>query len=157
MRIAGMLVAVLLLAGCTNTGSPGSAPPAPSEPPPSGVQPVGEPEQIVGGLEAPWSMVRLESGSTLISERDSGTVAVLAETQILKGKRFGNLVMVGSAAELPFDWMSRLLAAGPHPSKAVHGAELREFIAGAPIVTDATSIPSPPPLKNVFQVRPGAD
>ena len=86
-----------------------------------------------------------------------GTVAVLAETQILKGKRFGNLVMVGSAAELPFDWMSRLLAAGPHPSKAVHGAELREFIAGAPIVTDATSIPSPPPLKNVFQVRPGAD
>jgi spermidine synthase len=86
-----------------------------------------------------------------------GNVAVLAETQILKGKRFGNLVMVGSASELPFDWMPRLLAAGPHPSKVVLGPELREFIAGAPVVTDGTAIPSPPPTKNIFQVRPGAD
>ena len=84
-------------------------------------------------------------------------VAILAETQILKGRRFGNLVMVGSAAELPFDWMPRLLAAGPHPSKSVAGAELREFIGSAPVVTDATAIPSPPPLKNIFQVRPGAE
>ena len=84
------------------------------------------------------------------------SVAVLAETQILKGKRFGNLVMVGSASELPFEWMPRLLAAGPHPSKVVMGPELREFIAGAPVVVDATAIPSPPPTKNIFQVRPGA-
>jgi spermidine synthase len=82
------------------------------------------------------------------------SVAVLAETQILKGKRFGNLVMVGSAAELPFDFMPRLLAAGPHPSKVVVGSELREFIAGAPVVTDGTAIPSPPPTKSIFQVRP---
>ena len=82
--------------------------------------------------------------------------AVLAETQILKGKRFGNLVMVGSPSELPFDWMPRLLAAGPHPSKIVLGPELREFIAGAPVVTDGTAIPSPPPTKSIFQVRPGA-
>lgn len=86
-----------------------------------------------------------------------GNVAVLAETQILKGKRFGNLVMVGSAGELPFDWISRLLAAGPHPSKSVVGAELREFIARAPVVTDGTATPSPPPLKNIFQSRPGAE
>jgi len=84
------------------------------------------------------------------------SVAVLAETQILKGKRFGNLVMVGSASELPFEWMPRLLAAGPHPSKVVMGPELREFIAGARVVVDATAIPSPPPTKNIFQVRPGA-
>ncbi len=83
-----------------------------------------------------------------------GNVAVLAETQILKGRRFGNLVMVGSAAPLPFDWMPRLLAAGPHPAKSVHGAELREFIGGASVVTDATAVPSPAP-RNVFQVRPG--
>lgn len=83
-----------------------------------------------------------------------GQVAVLAETQILKGTRFGNLVMVGSASELPFEWMPRLLAAGPHPSKVVIGTELREFIAGAAVVTDGTAVPSPPPTKNVFQVRP---
>ncbi|MEP6482353.1 MAG: fused MFS/spermidine synthase [Rhodoglobus sp.] len=86
-----------------------------------------------------------------------GNVAILAETQILKGRRFGNLVLVGSKSELPFEWMPRLLAAGPHPSKLVAGAELREFIAGTPVTTDATSMPSPPPAKSIFQVRPGAE
>jgi spermidine synthase len=81
-------------------------------------------------------------------------VAVLAETQILKGRRFGNVVMVGSRSPLPLEWMPRLLAGGPHPSKVVAGAELRAFIAGAPIVTDATAIQSPPPAKSIFQVRP---
>jgi spermidine synthase len=84
-------------------------------------------------------------------------VAALAETQILKGRRFGNVVLVGSQARLPLDWMPRLLAGGPHPSKVVHGAELRDWLAGAAIVTDATAIPSPPPSKGIFQVRPGHD
>ncbi|MDF1478448.1 fused MFS/spermidine synthase [Leifsonia sp. H3M29-4] len=82
-------------------------------------------------------------------------VAVLAETQILKGRRFGNLVMVGSRAQLPFDWMPRLLAAGPHPSKVVAGAELREFIGGTPVVTDTTATGSPPPGM-IFREKPGA-
>jgi spermidine synthase len=84
-------------------------------------------------------------------------VAVLAETQVLKGRRFGNVVIVGSKATLPLDWMPRLLAGGPHPSKVVTGQELRDWIAGAPITTDATAIPSPPPSKNIFQLRPGGD
>ena len=86
-----------------------------------------------------------------------GNVAALAETQILKGRRFGNIVFVASAEPLPLEWMPRLLASGPHPSKMVAGHELREFIGGASIVTDATAIPSPPPSKNIFQVRPGSD
>jgi len=81
-------------------------------------------------------------------------VALLAETQILKGRRFGNVVLVGSKSPLPLEWMPRLLAGGPHPSKVVSGPELKEFIAGAPIVTDATAIQSPPPAKSIFQVRP---
>ena len=85
-----------------------------------------------------------------------GNVAILAETQILKGRRFGNLVLVGSASELPFDWMPRLLAAGPHPSKIVAGAELREFIASAQVVTDSSAVQSPPPSKGIFQVKAGS-
>ena len=81
-------------------------------------------------------------------------VAMLAETQILKGRRFGNVVLVGSRTTLPLEWMPRLLAGGPHPSKVVAGAELRSFIQSAPIVTDATSTQSPPPAKSIFQVRP---
>jgi len=83
-----------------------------------------------------------------------GEVAALAETQILKGRRFGNVVLVGSNQPLPLDWMPRLLAGGPHPSKVIAGRELADWIAGAPIVTDATAIPSPPPPgKNIFQTR----
>jgi len=84
-----------------------------------------------------------------------GHVAALAEAQVLKGRRFGNVVLVGSAAPLPLDWMPRLLAGGPHPSKIVAGRELQTWAAGAPIVTDASAVPSPPPSKNIFQVRPG--
>jgi spermidine synthase len=82
-------------------------------------------------------------------------VAALAEAQVLKGRRFGNVVLVGSNAPLPLHWLPRLMASGPHPAKSVSGAELREFTAGAPIVTDATAIPSPPPARSVFQVRGG--
>jgi spermidine synthase len=80
-------------------------------------------------------------------------VAALAETQVLKGKRFGNIVLVGSNAALPLDWLPRLLASGPHPAKAVAGAELQQFVAGAAIVTDATAVASPLPGRSVFQLR----
>ena len=82
-------------------------------------------------------------------------VAVLAETQVLKGRRFGNVVIIGSRAMLPLDWMPRLLAGGPHPSKVVSGRELTDWIAGASITTDATAVQSPPPSKSIFQLRPG--
>ncbi|TPW71830.1 spermine synthase [Schumannella sp. 10F1B-5-1] len=79
-------------------------------------------------------------------------VAALADTQMLKGRRFGNVVLVASPSELPLEWVPRLLAGGPHPAKVVHGRELRDWVAGAPVVTDATAIPSPPPARSVFQV-----
>lgn len=85
-----------------------------------------------------------------------GHVAALAETQVLKGRRFGNVVLVGSPVELPFGWMPRLLAAGPHPSKLIAGAELKAFIGQTPIALDSTATGSPPPSRSIFQLRPGA-
>lgn len=82
-------------------------------------------------------------------------VAVLAEPQVLKGRRFGNFVLVASPSPLPLDWMPRLLARGPHPATLVHARSLRDWIAGAAVVTDATALPSPPPSRSVFQLRPG--
>ena len=78
-KLAVAALAVLLLAGCTTVpqspplpestvGADGLAGP---------VTPVGTPESIATGLQAPWSVVRLESGSTLISERDRGVVVDL--------------------------------------------------------------------------------
>ncbi|MGO3885155.1 MAG: spermidine synthase [Mycetocola sp.] len=80
-------------------------------------------------------------------------IAAMAETQVLKGRRFGNVVLIGSNAPLPLDYIPRLLAGGPHPAKAVSGQEITEFIGRALPVTDDTAVPSPPPGKNVFQVR----
>jgi len=80
-------------------------------------------------------------------------VIVIAEAQVLKGRRFGNLVLVGSRSVALLDMLPRLLAGGPHPASALSGAEIIEFVANAPIVTDATAIPSPSPNKNIFAIK----
>lgn len=83
--------------------------------------------------------------------------ALLAESAVLKGRRYGNFVLVASRTALPLEWMPRLLAGGPHPASVLRGRELKDWVAGAPIVTDASSTPSPPPARSIFQVRPGRD
>ncbi len=81
-------------------------------------------------------------------------VAIAADTGMLKGRRFGNVVMYASHDALPFDAMPRRLASDPAPAKLVDGDELVRFIAGASIVTDATAVPSPPPARSVFLSKP---
>lgn len=78
-------------------------------------------------------------------------VAVLAEVQTLKGRRFGNLVVAASAAPLPTRWLPRLMAAGPHPAKVAHGSEVDDLIRGVSAATDADATPSPRPSLSIFQ------
>jgi spermidine synthase len=78
-------------------------------------------------------------------------IALLAEVQTLKGRRFGNLVIAASAAPLPTEWLPRLMAAGPHPAKVAHGDELDDFSRGATPATDADATPSPMPASSVFE------
>ena len=95
VAVAGALAAAsMVLVGCqpeqagplTTMPVPSStpSPTATATGPQETVQPVGEPVTVVGGLAAPWSMVRLESGSTLISERDSGVVKELTPDGALR-------------------------------------------------------------------------
>jgi len=77
-------------------------------------------------------------------------VALLADTQVLKGRRFGNLVIAASAAPLPTEWLPRMLAAGPHPAKIAQDAEVAAFAKGASIVTDADAVASPKPDASIF-------
>ncbi|MDJ0347726.1 PQQ-dependent sugar dehydrogenase [Cryobacterium sp. PH29-G1] len=79
---------ILTLAACS-AEAPNAAPATerPAQPTPtqleSGtnpltpVQPVGDPVVIASGLAAPWSILRLPSGATLISERDTARVREL--------------------------------------------------------------------------------
>lgn len=76
--------------------------------------------------------------------------AVLADTQVLKGRRFGNLVIAASTTPLPTAWLPRVLAAGPHPAKIAQGAEVRTFTQGAAVVTDADAVASPRPDSSLF-------
>jgi spermidine synthase len=94
-------------------------------------------------------------GATLSTVFDPSRVAVLAEPHVLRGRRYGNFVFVASTSPLPLEWMPRLMAGGPHPAAVVHGRELKDWIAGAPVVQDATAVPSPPPARSVFQLRGG--
>ncbi|MGM7668980.1 spermidine synthase [Microbacterium sp. A93] len=77
-------------------------------------------------------------------------VALLADTQVLKGRRFGNLVVAASASPLPTEWLPRMLAAGPHPAKIAQDAEVTAFAKGARIVTDADAVASPKPDASIF-------
>jgi spermidine synthase len=77
-------------------------------------------------------------------------VVVLAEVQVLKGRRFGNLIIAASPSPLPTAWLPRLMAAGPHPAKVSHGAELEEFARSSRPVTDADASPSPLPSASLF-------
>lgn len=77
-------------------------------------------------------------------------VALLADTQVLKGRRFGNLVVAASASPLPTEWLPRMLAAGPHPAKIAQGDEVAAFAEGARVVTDADAVASPRPDASIF-------
>lgn len=77
-------------------------------------------------------------------------VALLADTQVLKGRRFGNLVVAASASPLPTEWLPRMLAAGPHPAKIAQGDEVAAFAEGARVVTDADAVASPRPDTSIF-------
>ena len=90
-------LAVLALAGCIGspTGSVESGPTpettasGPSEPvaastaaapgPVTAWRPVGPPSIVTSGLDAPWSVVPLDDGTQLVSQRDTGEVLEIAE------------------------------------------------------------------------------
>ncbi len=77
-------------------------------------------------------------------------VLAMAEPAVWKGRRFGNLVLVGSAAPLPVAGLSRRCAGDPVPARTVSGAELARFVGGAAVVTDAATVPSPVPPADLF-------
>jgi spermidine synthase len=71
-------------------------------------------------------------------------VAVAAPPDVLRGRRFGNLVLAASAAPLPVDDLRRQTAGDPFPARLLAGRELdRRFSTEAR--TDRTAVPSPTP------------
>lgn len=75
---------------------------------------------------------------------------LIADPAVLRGRRFGNIVLVGGHTTPPVADLTRRAAGDPFPGRVVHGEELTRFAAGARPVTDATARPSPAPPNGVF-------
>ncbi|MEU3147374.1 MULTISPECIES: spermidine synthase [unclassified Streptomyces] len=78
-------------------------------------------------------------------------LALIADPAVLRGKRFGNAVLVASDAPLPVAELTRRAAGDPHPGRVQHGPELRDFTGGATPVTDLAAVASPAPPASVFR------
>lgn len=111
VALAVVVASAALLAGCTaqppNPTPALSTPPADSAPADSvGVQPFGTPTDVVTGLAAPWSMLRIplhpsDDAITLVSERDTGDVE-----QVMPN---GSLQKIGSVSDVAHEGEGGLL------------------------------------------------
>ncbi|GAA1533368.1 fused MFS/spermidine synthase [Streptomyces albidochromogenes] len=77
-------------------------------------------------------------------------LALAADPAVLRGRRFGNAVLLASDRTLPLAEWTRRVATDPHPGRVEHGRELADFTGGAAVVTDASARPSPQPPPSAF-------
>ncbi|MFI8514579.1 spermidine synthase [Streptomyces sp. NPDC085460] len=78
-------------------------------------------------------------------------LALIADPTVLRGRRFGNAVLVASDRALPVAELTRRVATDPHPGRVEHGRPLADFTGGATPVADATAKSSPAPPPSVFR------
>ncbi len=74
-----------------------------------------------------------------------------ADPAVLRGRRFGNALLLAANRELPVVDLTRRVASDPHPGRVEHGRPLRDFTGGAAPVTDATAQDSPTAPAGVFR------
>lgn len=79
-------------------------------------------------------------------------LCLIAEPAVLRGRRFGNAILVASRDELPVDRLAREVLADAFPARVVHGPALRRLIGNAVPVRDAEAVSSPEPPSGAFSV-----
>ncbi|MEV5863215.1 fused MFS/spermidine synthase [Streptomyces sp. NPDC052071] len=79
-------------------------------------------------------------------------IALIAEPAVLRGRRFGNAVLLASHAPLDVPPLTRLCAADVFPARVEQGAALRRFVGGAKTVRDSEAVASPEPPDGAFGV-----
>ncbi|GAA1398688.1 fused MFS/spermidine synthase [Kitasatospora putterlickiae] len=106
-----------------------------------------------------WYAVNIADGSALPFARSQvatlGAVfpelCLVADPAVLRGKRFGNLVLAAAPTPLPLAELTRRVASDAAHGRVEHGRALADFAAGAAPATDATATPSPTPPPGVFR------
>ncbi|WP_069867391.1 spermidine synthase [Streptomyces malaysiensis] len=79
-------------------------------------------------------------------------LALIAEPSVLRGRRFGNAVLVAAQTEPPVAVLARRTAADAFPARVEYGAELERFMGRAAPVRDEDAVPSPEPPGGAFSV-----
>jgi spermidine synthase len=90
----------------------------------------------------------------LASVRDAlPAVLVRADPAVLKGRRFGNLVLAAARDWLPVDATARAAAGAMFPQRVLAGAALADFVGGVTALTDADPMRSPEPPEHLWRVE----
>ncbi|SCE73486.1 Spermine/spermidine synthase [Micromonospora coriariae] len=110
---------------------------------------------------AGWYLANLADGPPLRHAR--GQVAtvrsvlpracLVGDAAVLRGRRYGNLVLVAGRTTPPVAELTRRAAGDWFPGRVVAGDELDRFAGGAPVVRDADATGSDPPPPGLFSVR----
>ncbi|MEV8118605.1 fused MFS/spermidine synthase [Streptomyces xiamenensis] len=79
-----------------------------------------------------------------------GTAALSIAPAVLRGRRYGNGILLAADGPLPLDALRQRLAREPQPTRLLTDTALTDFTAGAAVVTDATAQPSPAPPEGLF-------
>lgn len=80
------------------------------------------------------------------------SVLVRADPAVLKGRRFGNVVLAASAGELPVSELARRAAGAMFPQRVVSGAELASLVRAVAPLTAADPMRSPEPPDEMWRV-----
>jgi spermidine synthase len=81
-----------------------------------------------------------------------GEVCLAAEPAVLRGRRFGNLVLYAAPQRgiLQVAELATRAARDPFPARVLSGPDLERFTAGAKPITDLKPVDSPPPPAGFF-------
>ncbi len=98
---------------------------------------------------APFAFLRSQSANFAAVFPE---LALVGEPAVLRGRRFGNVVLLASYTPIDVDPLVRRCAADAFPARVTHGGALTRFIGGARPVADADAVASPEPPDGAFSV-----
>ncbi|MGP4049119.1 spermidine synthase [Streptomyces sp. 2A115] len=79
-------------------------------------------------------------------------LALIAEPGVLRGRRFGNAVLVAAHRPVDMATLARRTASDAFPARVEHGDTLRIFMGDAEPVRDENAVPSPEPPDGAFSI-----
>ena len=98
---------------------------------------------------APFAFLRSQLATFAVVFEE---LVLIAEPAVLRGRRFGNAILVAAHHPVDIPALARLMAADAFPARVEHGPGVKHFIADARAVRDEEAVPSPEPPDGAFGV-----